>query len=133
MWQRLFTALILLSGLSLAGCGLSPQQLNPNPVFSGGIVAVGQGQPVQVRVFSPSFLNVAFLVMTHLPKVWDSLATTTSPQHDHFCSWVVLVVVHSFLPVWLSESFSPYLPPQPAQVAFSVQVAVPPEQLTVSL
>jgi uncharacterized lipoprotein len=50
MLQRLFTVLILLSGLALAGCGLSPQQLNPNPVFTGAIVAVGQGQPVQVRV-----------------------------------------------------------------------------------
>ena len=109
-----------------------------SPVFAGEPVAwivafSTYSQTSQVRVFSPSFLNVAFLVMTHLPKVWDSLATTTSPQHDHFCSWVVLVVVHSFLPVWLSESFSPYLPPQPAQVAFSVQVAVPPEQLTVSV
>lgn len=50
MLHRLFSALILLSGLSLAGCGLSPQQLNPQPQFTGAIVAVGQGQPVQVRV-----------------------------------------------------------------------------------
>lgn len=50
MLQRLFFALIVLSGLSLAGCGLSPQQLSPHPEFKGAIVAVGQGQPVQVRV-----------------------------------------------------------------------------------
>lgn len=50
MLHRLFSSLILLSGLSLAGCGLSPQQLNPQPVIQGAIVAVGQGQPVQVRV-----------------------------------------------------------------------------------
>jgi uncharacterized lipoprotein len=50
MLQRLFFSLMLLTGLSLVGCGLSPQQLNPEPVFAGGIVAVGQGQPVQVRV-----------------------------------------------------------------------------------
>ena len=50
MLYRLFASLFLLSGLSLTGCGLSPQQLNPNPAFTGAIVAVGQGQPVQVRV-----------------------------------------------------------------------------------
>ena len=50
MLHRLFASLILLSGLALSGCGLSPQQLNPNPAFTGAIVAVGQGQPVQVRV-----------------------------------------------------------------------------------
>ena len=50
MLYRLFASLLLLSGLSLTGCGLSPQQLNPNPAFTGAIVAVGQGQPVQVRV-----------------------------------------------------------------------------------
>jgi uncharacterized lipoprotein len=50
MLVRLFSAFILLAGLSLAGCGLSPQQLNPTPAFKGAIVAVGQGQPVQVRV-----------------------------------------------------------------------------------
>ena len=50
MLQRLLFPLILLSGLLLAGCGLSPQQLSPEPKFEGAIVAVGQGQPVQVRV-----------------------------------------------------------------------------------
>lgn len=50
MLHRLFSALIVLSVLALAGCGLSPQQLNPEPKFEGAIVAVGQGQPVQVRV-----------------------------------------------------------------------------------
>ena len=50
MLHRLFSALIVLSALALAGCGLSPQQLNPEPKFEGAIVAVGQGQPVQVRV-----------------------------------------------------------------------------------
>ncbi|MBF7730400.1 YajG family lipoprotein [Pseudomonas sp. N040] len=50
MLHRLLSALLVLSALSLAGCGLSPQQLNPQPVIKGAIVAVGQGQPVQVRV-----------------------------------------------------------------------------------
>jgi uncharacterized lipoprotein len=50
MLHRLLSALIVLSGLALAGCGLSPQQLSPQPQFKGAIVAVGQGQPVQVRV-----------------------------------------------------------------------------------
>ncbi len=68
-----------------------------------------------------------------LPKVWDFSGTVTLPQHDHFFSCLVLVIVHSSLPVWLAGSLSPYLPPQSAQVASSVQVAVPPEQLTVSV
>ena len=110
-----------------------PMRLS-SPVFAGAPVAwivafSTYSQTSQVRVFSPSFLNVAFLVTTHLPKVWASLATVISPQQDHFCSWVVFVVVHFFAPVWFAASFSPYFPPQSLQVACSTQVAVPPEQL----
>lgn len=36
--------------MSLVGCGLSPQYLTPEPRFTGQLRAVGQGQPVVVRV-----------------------------------------------------------------------------------
>ena len=45
----LIGAAVALTGF-LAGCGLSPQYLKPEPRFSGQVVAVGQGQPVTVRV-----------------------------------------------------------------------------------
>ncbi|MNZ61912.1 hypothetical protein D3C78_800160 [compost metagenome] len=50
MLPRLLLSLIAAAGLVLSGCALSPQQLNPQPVFKGPITAVGQGQPVVVRV-----------------------------------------------------------------------------------
>ncbi|MBO3274953.1 YajG family lipoprotein [Pseudomonas schmalbachii] len=50
MLPRLLLSLIAAAGLALSGCALSPQQLNPQPVFKGPITAVGQGQPVVVRV-----------------------------------------------------------------------------------
>ncbi|MCY1411760.1 hypothetical protein D3C76_636860 [compost metagenome] len=50
MLPRLLLSLIAAAGLALSGCALSPQQLNPQPVFKGPIAAVGQGQPVVVRV-----------------------------------------------------------------------------------
>lgn len=48
MHFRLPALLIFLSALS--ACGLSPQQLNPTPTFTGNIAPVGQGQVIQVRV-----------------------------------------------------------------------------------
>lgn len=50
MLQRLLLSLIAAGTLALSGCALSPQQLNPDPVFKGQPVAVGQGQPVVVKV-----------------------------------------------------------------------------------
>ncbi|HHX33997.1 MAG TPA: hypothetical protein GX719_01815 [Gammaproteobacteria bacterium] len=35
---------------ALAGCGLSPQNLKPDPRFTGQVAAIGQGQPVTVHV-----------------------------------------------------------------------------------
>lgn len=42
-------AAVFLTGL-LAGCGLSPQQLHPEPRFTGQVAQVGQGQEVRVQV-----------------------------------------------------------------------------------
>lgn len=42
-------AAVILTGV-LAGCGLSPQYLKPEPRFTGQLVKVGQGQPVTVKV-----------------------------------------------------------------------------------
>jgi uncharacterized lipoprotein len=42
-------AAVILTG-ALSGCGLSPQNLKPEPRFTGQVVAVGQGQPVTVQV-----------------------------------------------------------------------------------
>jgi uncharacterized lipoprotein len=50
MLPRLIPALPLLFGLALSGCALSPQELSPQPKLTAPLVAVGQGQPVQVRV-----------------------------------------------------------------------------------
>ena len=50
MLQRLLLSLIAAGTLALSGCALSPQQLNPDPQFTGQPVAVGQGQPVVVKV-----------------------------------------------------------------------------------
>lgn len=50
MFQRVLLSLIAAGTLALSGCALSPQQLNPDPVFKGQPVAVGQGQPVVVKV-----------------------------------------------------------------------------------
>ncbi|MCY1267913.1 hypothetical protein D3C76_683010 [compost metagenome] len=50
MLHRLLLSLIAAASLAIAGCALSPQQLNPEPVFKGPITAVGQGQPVVVKV-----------------------------------------------------------------------------------
>lgn len=43
------SAAVVLTTL-LTGCGLSPQALQPEPRFSGQVVAVGQGQKVTVLV-----------------------------------------------------------------------------------
>lgn len=40
---------VVLTGI-LAGCGLSPQHLKPEPRFTGQMAAVGQGQQVTVQV-----------------------------------------------------------------------------------
>lgn len=50
MLRYLFASAAILVSVSLAGCGLSPQYLTPEPRFSGQLAAVGQGQPVVVRV-----------------------------------------------------------------------------------
>lgn len=50
MLQRLFPGLPVVFAVLLAGCGLSPQQLSPQPRLNAPLVAVGQGQQVQVRV-----------------------------------------------------------------------------------
>lgn len=42
-------AAVVLTGV-LAGCGLSPQHLKPEPRFTGQVAAVGQGQQVTVQV-----------------------------------------------------------------------------------
>ncbi|CDF85999.1 lipoprotein [Pseudomonas knackmussii B13] len=50
MFQRVLLSLFAAGTLALSGCALSPQQLNPDPQFRGQPVAVGQGQPVVVKV-----------------------------------------------------------------------------------
>jgi uncharacterized lipoprotein len=50
MLRYLFASAVILVSVSLVGCGLSPQYLTPEPRFSGQLAAVGQGQPVVVRV-----------------------------------------------------------------------------------
>lgn len=50
MKNRALLGLIALLGLSLVGCAHSPQQLRPQPRITAQLAAVGQGQPVAVRV-----------------------------------------------------------------------------------
>lgn len=50
MLKRLLPVALTLATLGLAGCALSPQQLEPQPLVNGPLVAVGQGQPVAVNV-----------------------------------------------------------------------------------
>lgn len=50
MMNRALLGLIALFSLALVGCAHSPQQLKPQPRLSAALVAVGQGQPVVVRV-----------------------------------------------------------------------------------
>lgn len=50
MLKRLLPAVLTLASLGLTGCALSPQQLEPQPLVHGPLVAVGQGQPVSVKV-----------------------------------------------------------------------------------
>lgn len=45
----LMGAAVILTGV-LAGCGLSPQNLKPEPRFNGQVAQVGQGQQVNVEV-----------------------------------------------------------------------------------
>ncbi|MBB3104951.1 YajG family lipoprotein [Azomonas macrocytogenes] len=50
MLQRLLFGLALIACVGLTGCANSPQQLDPIPKLNDPITAVGQGQPVIVRV-----------------------------------------------------------------------------------
>lgn len=50
MLHRLLLGLIAVTSLTLGGCALSPQQLSPDPKLNNNFTAVGQGQPVVVRV-----------------------------------------------------------------------------------
>jgi uncharacterized lipoprotein len=50
MLNRLSLGLLAIASLLLTGCALSPQQLSPQPKLKTELVAVGQGQPVVVRV-----------------------------------------------------------------------------------
>ena len=50
MLHRLLLGLIAAASLALVGCAHSPQQISPQPKINSPLVAVGQGQPVVVRV-----------------------------------------------------------------------------------
>ncbi|WP_137888785.1 YajG family lipoprotein [Pseudomonas sp. 2FE] len=50
MLHRLLLGLIAVTSLTLVGCAHSPQQLSPQPQLTTPLTAVGQGQPVVVRV-----------------------------------------------------------------------------------
>jgi len=50
MKKHLLFGLLGALGVALAGCAHSPQQLRPQPKLNAALVAVGQGQPVVVRV-----------------------------------------------------------------------------------
>ncbi|MGH8435946.1 MAG: YajG family lipoprotein [Pseudomonas sp.] len=50
MLHRLLLGLIAVTSLTLVGCAHSPQQLSPQPKLTAPLTAVGQGQPVVVRV-----------------------------------------------------------------------------------
>ncbi|MCY1285855.1 putative lipoprotein [compost metagenome] len=50
MLHRLLLGLFAVASLTLGGCALSPQQLSPQPKLNTSLTAVGQGQPVVVRV-----------------------------------------------------------------------------------
>jgi uncharacterized lipoprotein len=50
MNKHLLFGLLAVLGASLVGCAHSPQQLRPQPKLNAALVAVGQGQPVVVRV-----------------------------------------------------------------------------------
>lgn len=50
MLHRLLLGLITVTSLTLVGCAHSPQQLSPQPKLNAPLAAVGQGQPVVVRV-----------------------------------------------------------------------------------
>ncbi|MET1078313.1 MAG: YajG family lipoprotein [Pseudomonas sp.] len=50
MLHRLLLGVIAVTSLTLVGCAHSPQQLSPDPKITTPITAVGQGQPVVVKV-----------------------------------------------------------------------------------
>ncbi len=50
MLPRLLFGLIAAASLGLVGCAHSPQQLTVQPVVTAQLAAVGQGQPVAVKV-----------------------------------------------------------------------------------
>lgn len=50
MLRHVFASIVVVLAGAVAGCGLSPQTLQPEPRFTGQVVAVGQGQKVTVQV-----------------------------------------------------------------------------------
>jgi uncharacterized lipoprotein len=50
MLRRVLFGLLAVTGLTLAGCAHSPQQLSPQPKLNAQLAPVGHGQPVVVRV-----------------------------------------------------------------------------------
>lgn len=50
MKKHLLFGLVAALGVTLVGCAHSPQQLRPQPRMTAQLTAVGQGQPVVVRV-----------------------------------------------------------------------------------
>ncbi len=50
MKKHLLFGLVAALGVTLVGCAHSPQQLRPQPRMTAQLAAVGQGQPVVVRV-----------------------------------------------------------------------------------
>lgn len=50
MKPQMLIGLVVAAGLTLAGCAHSPQNLRPQPRLETNFTAVGQGQPVAVRV-----------------------------------------------------------------------------------
>lgn len=50
MLKRALSVALIAASLGLAGCAVSPQKLSLQPVLSADLQAVGQGQPVSVKV-----------------------------------------------------------------------------------
>ncbi len=50
MLKRVLPVALVVASLGLAGCAISPQSLTLQPAITANLVAVGQGQPVTVRV-----------------------------------------------------------------------------------
>ena len=50
MLKRVLPVALIAASLGLAGCAVSPQSLTLKPVVTADLTAIGQGQPVAVRV-----------------------------------------------------------------------------------